>query len=308
MMYLMQRNYVDWPGVSLYNLSLILYTLRVMPAENLYQPFEIVYKEMDHFQEVNRRNNYFELIYIADGTGVQYINDNKFNYRKGNLFLITPQDLYGFDITTATRFFLLRFNASYVKTTAGKPNDWVERMEYILQNASHRPGCILKNKPDKPLIAALIESIIGEYQHQQLYHSKIIEQIVNAIIIIVARNIALKLPKNIKENTGEVVLDILHYIQQHISEPEMLKAAQLSRHFRISGSYLGRYFKKQTGETLQDYISSYKIRLVETRLLHSDMRINEIAYEFSFTDESHLNRLFKKYKGMSPTAFRRNAL
>jgi AraC-like DNA-binding protein len=47
------------------------------------------------------------------------------------------------------------------------------------------------------------------------------------------------------------------------------------------------------------------MRLVETRLLHSDMRINEIAYEFNFTDESHLNRLFKKYKGINPTEFRK---
>ncbi|WP_261387569.1 helix-turn-helix domain-containing protein [Chitinophaga pinensis] len=43
----------------------------------------------------------------------------------------------------------------------------------------------------------------------------------------------------------------------------------------------------------------------ETRLLHSDMRITEIAHELNFTDESHLNRTFKKIKGMSPSAYRR---
>ncbi|PSL50338.1 AraC family transcriptional regulator [Chitinophaga niastensis] len=278
-----------------------------MANENLHQPFEIDYKELDKFPRTIRRNNFFELIYIAGGTGVQYINKNKFNYRKGNLFLITPQDIHSFEITTVTQFFFLRFNEYYIKTKSNKHKEWVERVEYILQNASHRPGCILKNKTDKPLIASLIESIIAEHANQQLYHNKIIEQIVNAIIIIVARNIALKLPKNIKENTGETVLDILHYIQQNIFEPKMLKAEQLSKHFRISLSYLGRYFKKQTGETLQQYISTYKLRLIETRLLHSDMRINEIAFELNFTDESHLNRLFKKYKGMSPTAFRNQA-
>lgn len=44
---------------------------------------------------------------------------------------------------------------------------------------------------------------------------------------------------------------------------------------------------------------------METRLLYTDMRINEIAEEFGFTDESHLNRIFKKYKAQSPTAFRK---
>jgi AraC-like DNA-binding protein len=36
------------------------------------------------------------------------------------------------------------------------------------------------------------------------------------------------------------------------------------------------------------------------------MRINEIVYELNFTDESHLNRIFKKYRGVSPTEFRKN--
>jgi len=276
-----------------------------MIKENLYQPFEIEYKELERFPKATRTKSFFELIYIIDGTGVQYINKNKFNYRKGNLFLITPQDTHSFEISASTRFFFLRFNEYYVKTKPGADKDTVQRIEYILQNASHRPGCILKNKVDKPLIASLVESIVREQSNQQLYHQRIIEQIVNTIITIVARNIALKLPKNVKENTGEAVLEILHYIQQNIFEPKMLKVEKLSSHFGISLTYLGRYFKKQTGETLQQYILNYKLRLIETRLLHSDMRINEIAYELNFTDESHLNRAFKKFKGMSPSEYRK---
>lgn len=276
-----------------------------MRKENLYHPFEIELKELDHFPKTPRTNNFFELIYIVDGTGVQYINKNRFNYRKGNLFLLTPQDLHSFEVSTVTRFFFLRFNEYFVQNNAPKDKALVQRMEYILQNASHRPGCILKNKVDKPLIASLIESIIQEQTNRQLYCDTIITQLVNTIITIVARNIALKLPKNIKENTGEPVLEMLHYIQQNIFEPQMLRAESLSKHFAISLSYLGRYFKSQTGETLQHYIAMYKMRLVETRLLHSDMRINEIVNELNFTDESHLNRSFKKYKGMAPSEFRK---
>ncbi len=291
----------------MYIFTLILY-FSSMPTENLYQPFEIEYKELERFPKTIRSKNFFELIYIVDGTGLQYINKNKFNYRKGNLFLITPQDVAAFEIATPTQFFFLRFNKHYIAAKQTKDKDAVQRMEYILQNASHRPGCILKNKADKPLIASLIEAIVKEDTDRQLYHSKIIEQIVHTVIIVVARNIALKLPKNIKENTGEPVLDLLHYIQENIFEPGNLKAEKLGKHFNISLNYLGRYFKKQTGETMQQYISSYKLRLIETRLLHSDMRINEIAYELNFADESHLNRVFKKYKGMSPSEFRKKNL
>ena len=276
-----------------------------MVSENLYTPFQIDCKRLERFPKRTFKTSFFKLIYILDGTGLQFINKNCFTYRKGNLFLITPEDSYSFNIEKTTDFFFLNFNDTYIRSDQKKNNEWAERMEFILQNASHRPGCILKNKVDKPLVGTLVESIVKEQTSQQLYHTKIIRQFVNTLILIVARNIALKLPKNIKENTGEPVLDILHYIQQNIFESHRLKTSHLSRHFGISHHYLGRYFKKQTGETLQQYIANYKARLIETRLLHSDMRINEIAYELNFTDESHLNRAFKKFKGMSPSEYRR---
>jgi len=276
-----------------------------MKGAVLYRQYEIEWKELQRFSKPAKRNNFFELIYIIEGTGIQTVNKNHFNYRKGNLFLLTPQDIYSFDIDAPTTFFFMRFNKLYIKDKINKDNDAIKQVEYILQNASHRPGCILKNKTDKPLIASLVNSILNEQTNQQIYYTRISEQIVNTIITVVARNIALKLPKNIKETTGEPVLEILNYIQQNIFEPENLKAKKLSEHFNISLNYLGRYFKKQTGDTLQNYIINYKIRLVETRLLHSDMRINEIAYEFNFTDESHLSRIFKKYKGVNPSEFRK---
>ncbi|MDQ8010974.1 MAG: AraC family transcriptional regulator [Flavobacterium nitrogenifigens] len=277
-----------------------------MTNKNLYLPFEVDFKELEQFPKTVRKNNFFELIYIVDGTGIQVINDNKFQYRKGNLFLVTPQDVHSFEIVTPTKFFFLRFNEYYVKTgSQNGQSEAVLRMEYILQNASHRPGCILKNQIDKPLIASLIDNIISEQNNQQIYHQKIIEQIVNTIITIVARNIALKLPKNIKETTGEMVLEILHYIQENIYNPKELKSEKISEHFNIALNYLGKYFKKQTGETLQEYIANYKLRLIEARLLNSDMRINEIADELNFSDESHLNKVFKKHKGMNPSEFRK---
>lgn len=276
-----------------------------MTGAVLYDSYEIECKRLSDFSEIAKRNHFFELIFILEGTGVQTVNKNRFNYRKGNLFLLTPQDVYSFDITTPTTFFILRFSEQYVKGKNHDRSDLIRQVEYILKNASHRPGCILKNKVDKPLVASFVENILNEQQNQQLYYNRITEQIIDTLITIVARNIALKLPKNVTEATGEPVLEILNYIQDNIFEPENLRAKKLSKHFNISLNYLGRYFKKQTGDTLQAYINNFRLRLVETRLLHSDMRINEIAYEFNYTDESHLNRAFRKYKGMNPSEYRK---
>gem|GEM_PF-6410708 len=68
----------------------------------------------------------------------------------------------------------------------------------------------------------------------------------------------LKPPKNIKENTGEPILEILLYIQQNIFESQMLRAECLRKKFAMSLSYLGGYFKSLTGAMLQYYSAMYK--------------------------------------------------
>ena len=282
-----------------------------MHKESLYQPFEIVYQELDDCPKSAHRHNFFELVYIAGGTGKQCINNNNFNYQTGQMFLITPEDCHSFEVETTTKFVFIRFNDIYLKSQ--KQNDirdteWIKRMEYILYNASHQPGCILCNPGDKILVKAMIESALGELANKQLYHYEIIAQVVNTIITIVARNIAMALPDKVSDSTGNTVMNIINYIQENIYVPEKLRLDVISGHFGISEGYLGKYFKKHTGETLQQYVINYKLKLVETRLQHSDMRINEIVNELGFTDESHLNRLFKKYKGVNPSAFRKQQM
>ncbi|WP_259014291.1 AraC family transcriptional regulator [Emticicia fluvialis] len=272
-----------------------------MQIRNLYEPFEIEYVETSECPITGHKHNFFELVYIIDGTGVQCINKNKWTYGPEKLFLLMPQDCHSFEVERATRFFFIRFNDVYLKEQ-GK--EWLRRLEFIFQNYNRLPGCILKNKADKPLVKSLIEALIREYVNQQPYQRELSQQIVNTLLTVVARNVSLastELPKN----TESKDLSILGYIHKNIYTPELLKTDAMADQFNISPNYIGEYFKKLTGESLQQYIINYKLKLVETRLQYSDMRMNEIAFELSFTDESHLNRLFKKYKGLSPSEFRR---
>nr|WP_199081128.1 AraC family transcriptional regulator [Pedobacter sp. ASV19] len=275
-----------------------------MHKESLYEPFEIVFKELNECPKKAHEHTFFELVYIISGTGQQCINKNKFSYHKGHMFLITPDDCHSFDIEETTQFLFIRFNNIYIRNNV-LPQDNIQKLEFILQHANHQPGCILKNQVDKTLVEPMVNAIIREYVNRDLYNKELIRQLVNTLIVVVARNIAKFLPEKINEQSEEKALDILEYIQRNIYTPEKLTAEHLGASFGISESYLGRYFKKHANETLQDYVTQYKLKLIENRLLHSEFRIGEIAREFNFTDESHLNRIFKKYKGSSPSAYRK---
>lgn len=275
-----------------------------MKIENLYEPFSIATEMLDEYFKKDHQHTFFELVYILSGNGKQCINNSNFAYNAGHLFLITPQDCHSFEIETTTQFFFLRFNDIYIKSK-GLQTENIQRLEFILQNANHQPGCILRNQTDKSLVHPIIEAILREYVNHDLYNKDLIQQLVNTLIIIVARNIAKYIPNQVDEATEEKALNILQYIQNNIYCPQKIKSGEISKQLGISENYLGRYFKKHTNETMQVYINNYKTRLIENRLIHSDMRITEIAYELGFSDESHLNKFFRKQNGISPGEYRK---
>lgn len=185
----------------------------------------------------------------------------------------------------------------------------MQRLEFLLQNANQRPGPVVKNETDRPLVNAMVEGIIREQVNRDPCWDKLTLGMVNALIVLVARNIEMFMPQEFNhEHKEEKALDIVQYIHTHIFNTEKLKAGHISGEFGISLTYLGRYFKKQTGKTMQDYVANYRLKLVENRLIHSSMRISEIVDELGFSDESHLNKFFRKHKGVNPSEFRKAGL
>ncbi len=273
-----------------------------MEIRNLYEPFALELRETDNYIAREHKKTFFEMVFILEGTGVQIINQNKLPYAPNKLFLIFPEDSHGFEVQETTKFFFIRFNDSYLRTQ-GK--EWIKKMEFIFHVHNHLPGCILKNVTDKPLIRSLVEALNREVINNNANHDEVITQLINTIITVAARNITLQDSVPASGPSSNTSMSLVTYVQEHIYQPENLKAEKIAAHFNISPTYISEYFRKHSGENLQQYIINYKLKLMETRLLYTDMRINEIADEFGFTDESHLNRIFKKYKDLSPTAFRK---
>ena len=269
------------------------------------QTFEVACKTLDKYPKDEYKRSFFELAYIISGTGVQILNNEILEYQPGQMLLITPDDDYNFEIHTITEFLFIRFNNVYINSEIISTSQ-LKRLEFILENANHKPGCILRNRADKMLVRSLTETIIKELSSYDLFHNELVMQLINTLIIIVARNISCCMPDNIRADNQGKIMAIIRHIQKYIYDTQQIKTSVIANKFALSEFYLGRYFKKHTGQNLQEYILNYKIRLIEIRLIHSDMRINEIAFELGFSDESHLVKFFRNKKGLTPGQYRKN--
>lgn len=272
-----------------------------MIKENIYQSVEVTYKKVDHCPIDHQQFTFFQMVYVISGTGELSINGNLQSYQSGKLLLLTPNDHHNFEIHTTSEFLLIRFTSAYVKEYSWKS---IDHIECLLYYSTHLSGCILHSESDQMHVKAIVTSLLYEINNDDVYNKDLIIHFINALIVITARNISKIRPASLKVNTDKRVLEIINHIQNNIYHPQDLKISFIAETYGFSKTYLGSYFKNQCGESLQHYISNYKLRLIEHRLSFSDMRINEIVEEFGFADESHLNKFFKRHKGVSMSAFR----
>lgn len=273
-----------------------------MEIRNLYYPFELQFLEVSEYEAKERRNMFFEMVFVLEGKGIQIINDHHLPYSCDKLFLIFPKDIHSFEVAEKTKFFFIRFHDSYLKTQS---SDWIQKLEFIFHNHNHLPGCILKTITDKSLMRSLVEALILEENNNFPQQREVTRQILNTIITIAARNISLIAPLAIMPSNAEPSLNLLNYVHENIYKPEALKAKKMAKEFNVSPTYISEYFKTKIGQSLQQYTISYKMKLIETRLKFTNMQINEIVYEFGFSDASHLNRLFKKHTGVNPSDYKK---
>lgn len=267
----------------------------------MHQSLEVFYEKVDDCPLRDRKFNFFELVYVISGVGNHTVNGNSFPYDSGDLFLITPNDCHGFDLEGTCEFMVIRFGEGYIREYQWKS---IDHIECLLYYASHLSGSVVVHHDDRQMVGLLVQNLQQATAHQDMYSEDLIRHLVNAIIVIAARNMAVIKSQEISANTDVRILQILDYVQEHIYQPEFLKIATIAEKFGLSPTYLGSYFRKQCGESIQQYISSYRIRLIEHRLRFSDKRVHEIADEFGFADESHVNKFFKRHHGVSLRAYR----
>lgn len=95
----------------------------------------------------------------------------------------------------------------------------------------------------------------------------------------------------------------VEYISKHIEE--RITVADVAAHIGISNEYLCRIFKNETGQTLISYINLVKMETVKEMIGTQYLSLREAGRRVGIENEVHLNRLFKKYFGVTSTEYRK---
>jgi AraC-like DNA-binding protein len=92
------------------------------------------------------------------------------------------------------------------------------------------------------------------------------------------------------------------FIEEHSAEELSLR--KVAKAVSISANHLSEKFKDVTGTNFVEYIARTRFEKACRLLEDVDLRISEIAFAVGFQSLSQFNRVFRKFSGKSPSAYR----
>ncbi|WP_165822328.1 helix-turn-helix domain-containing protein [Paenibacillus montanisoli] len=110
--------------------------------------------------------------------------------------------------------------------------------------------------------------------------------------------------ENSDRNSADLKTRIIAYIQKHCCNPDF-SVQLLAEHIGVSSSYISRYFKEQTGQSISDHVNHLRIKQAESFLLASEESLQNIVHKVGYYDVSSFIRKFKSLSGVTPGEFRK---
>ena len=249
----------------------------------------------------------FELTLIVDSTGQRLVGDGIADYGPGDLVLLGPNLPHTWRSGPAHsrrrashRAVVVQFRQNF----AGEQFFSLKEMESVsrlLQRASsglafghtHIGRSVARNIEPLPrmpesrrlvtLLSALVE--LAEAKDAQVLSTLEVRPFVNP-------------------GDQHRIDRICHHLNR--SFHGFISYPDLAKKFHMSQASLCRFFRRATGRTLTGYVNQLRVAEAAQLIIESNQSTLDICFRCGFGNYSNFNRQFKRLKGISPSAMRRN--
>lgn len=251
------------------------------------------------------KHEVFELNYVENGDGVlRIVGDSAETIGNRELVLITSPDLEHVweqdkckseDIREITVQFFFDFNSSYSLFNRTPLLPIKRLFERARKGVAFTPETIEKIYP-------LLNSLSST---KDKFYS-----VINFLTLLYELSLADDTRELASSSFAKVdvdsesrrILKVKEYINKHYTEE--IRLADMADLVGMSTTSFSRFFKLRSGKTLSDYVVEMRLGVAARQLVDTTNSVSEICYGCGFNTLSNFNRLFRKYKGCSPTEFR----
>ena len=237
-----------------------------------------------------------ELYLLFGGQRRYFIRHSIYDLSPGNLILV-PKGVLHKTISKSNRGydrFVLFFCDEDVRSLSNTLGENAYRQLLEI-------GCVQLPADSVQKITQLLKQMQQEFTAQPHLCPLYLEAQLQLILLTVLRY-GTQQPK-CTENTAEKIQKVARYMSQNFHLPITLhEAAQMAC---LEDTYFSKQFKAFTGFGFLDYLTQLRLQEAQRLLRTTSLSLSDISEMCGFSGSNYFGDVFRRYTGLSPTAYRK---
>lgn len=251
-------------------------------------------------------HEFFEVLYVYEGTCSNTIQGKTHQMRQGDLCIIPPRTTHSvgiFDDSIAINIMVKSstFQSTFFQLFVGD-NALSHFFTHVLYKKT-QGNYLIFHAGDDQLIRSAIEDLFIE----DLGHEKYSRPILNNLLMLFWGQLLRRHEEHIDsflsaEHGSLQITEVLSYLQENMCSLTLQKAAD---HFGFSVPHFSKLLKDSTGKTYTMIMKEARMARACRALITTDLSVQSICELSGYSNPEHFMRTFKKEFSMTPSQYRK---
>lgn len=266
------------------------------------------FQNMPYMVTIPHSHYFFEITYVLKGSCTLIFEGATATLSAGDLCIVSPGSGHSLPLEPGCVALAIVVRRSTFDSLFGNLLTQKDLISLFFRNSLYQPKranyILLKTGSDSMAFFTL-QQLFYECYQQDSYSNDCAVSLLNLFLARSLRAASAAVTLHHYEGYDERDFDftlVLQYIQQNY---RTVTLASLAQTFHFSETYLSKLIRKNLNQNFTDVLRNLKMNHAMDYLLHTPMKISEIAEAVGYDSVDHFSRTFRKVYGMPPLEYRK---
>ena len=260
-------------------------------------------KRSPHFDmKASHTHQMHEIYYLLNGARKMLFDDSIYLLHDGDLVFVPMNTIHRtshINDGTHERIAII-FGDAHIPDLKRSVSDLSFRDIFYSKPVMHFSDAEREN------IEVLMNKLLSEYGQPDDFSQIMIRGYLQELLVCLIRHKHYTHSESMQDigTTDQLMQKAARYIRSNYRED--IDLAAVAQAVNLSPGYLSKKFKASTGFGYREYLVLVRIQAASVLLLETNKSVAEIALACGFRDSNYFGDAFKREKGVSPSAYRKN--
>ena len=253
--------------------------------------------------ENQKSNKFWTLVYIRSGVGMCLIDGQLTCLNEGDILFFPPRVAYSFSSSDLGD----EYNANISVVILRFDGVWLDSLLKTFQSLSsavlalkehHTPLMVVGPKWMK--MSVLMSELCSTDPYNEVILVLDLIRYLSQDSDMIPLSASVPQPTDLSSRKEKIERYVSCHLYQKISLDEISAYAGMNK------TYFCLFFKKHYGMPFTDYLNQKRLEMASAMLLKPDVSVADVAAACGYPTVTYFNRIFRKYKGITPSEFRKS--